>query len=65
MAIAQKIRDKKLQFDVNIKAAKTSALSSRQTEKYEFLMGEGTQPADQNRVIKQANFPHSLLVKIF
>ena len=30
MAIAQKIRDKKLQFDVNIKAAKTSALSSRQ-----------------------------------
>ena len=33
-------------------------------DKSEFLTGEEIQPPDQNRVIKQANFPYSLLGKM-
>ena len=33
------IRDEKLQYDINRKAAKISALSSRKIDKYEDLTG--------------------------
>ena len=35
-----KIRDGKLQSDINIEAAKISALSSSKIHKYEYLTGE-------------------------
>ena len=40
MAIHDKIRDKKLQYDINREAAKISALRSEKIGKYEFLTGE-------------------------
>ena len=40
MTIYSKIRDEKLQYDINRKAAKISALSSSKINKYENLIGE-------------------------
>ena len=40
MTIDDKIRDEKLQYDINREAAKTSAFSSREIEKYEYFTGE-------------------------
>ena len=40
MTIHDKIRDEKLQYDVNREVAKISVLSSGQTDKYEYLTGE-------------------------
>ena len=40
MAIDDKIRDEKLQYNINRKTVKRSALSSEKVDKYEFLTGE-------------------------
>ena len=40
MTIDDKIRDEKLQYDINKKAAKISGLSSGKIDKYEYLTGE-------------------------
>ena len=37
MTLDDKIRDEKLQYDVNREAAKMSSLPSDKTEKYEYL----------------------------
>ena len=37
MTIDDKIRDKKLQYDINRKEGKISALSSEKIDKYEYL----------------------------
>ena len=50
MTIDDKIRDEKLQYDINREAAKISALSSGKIDKYKF---EDILPSDQRRVIKQ------------
>ena len=39
MTTEDKIRDKKLQYDINREAAKILALSSGKIDKYEFLTG--------------------------
>ena len=51
------------QYDLDRKAAKISALSSNNLDKYEYLAGEdlGLQPS----TIEQAKFQHSPLGKIF
>ena len=51
MTIDDKIRDEKLQYDINREAAKISALSSGKNDKYEYLTGEEALPSDQKRVI--------------
>ena len=63
MTIDDKIKDKKLQYDINREAAKISALSSGKINKYEHLTGEEILPSDQSRIIEQANFTYSLLGK--
>ena len=40
MATDDKIRDEKLQYDINREAAEISALSSVKIGKYEYLTGE-------------------------
>ena len=50
MTIDDKIRDEKLQYDINKEAAKISALSSGQIDKYEYLTGEEILSPDQRRV---------------
>ena len=54
MTIDDKIKDKKLQYDISREAARISALFSRKINKYEYLTGEEMLPFDQSRIIKQA-----------
>ena len=51
MTIDDKIRNEKLQYDINREAAKLSAWSSEKIHKYEYLTSEETLPSDQRRVI--------------
>ena len=60
-----KIRDEKLKYDINIDAAKISALSSGEIDKYEYHTGEEILPSDQRIVIEQAKFTYSPLGKAF
>ena len=63
MTIDDKIKDEKLQYDINREAANISALSSGKIDKYEYLTGEEILPSDQNRITEQAKFRHSPLGK--
>ena len=65
MKIDDKIKDEKLQFDINREAAKISALSLSKIDKNEYLTGEEILPSDQNRIIEQAKFTYSPLSKAF
>ena len=62
MTIDDKIRDEKLQYNINGKAAKISVLSSSKIDKYEYLTGEKIILSDQRRVIEQAKLTYSLLL---
>ena len=44
MTVVDKIRDEKLEYDINRQAAKITALSSGKTEKYEYLTSEEILP---------------------
>ena len=59
MTIDDKIRDEKLQYDINREAAKISALLSGKIDKYEYLTGEEILPSDQSRILEQAKFTYS------
>ena len=65
MTIDDKIKDEKLQCNINRKAAKISALSSGKIDKYEYLTSEKILPSDKSRIIEQARFTYSLLGKGF
>ena len=62
MTINDKIIDEKVQDDINREVIKIS-LSSGKIYKYEFLAGEEILPSDQSRIIEQAKFTYSPLVK--
>ena len=53
MGIDNKIRDEKLQYDIN-REAEISALWSGKIHKYEYLADEEILPSDQSRIIEQA-----------
>ena len=57
MTTDNKIRDEKLEYDINRAAAKMSALSSGKIYKYEDLTCEEILPSDQSRMIEQINSP--------
>ena len=61
MTIDDKIRDEKLQRNINRDAAKISALSSGKIDKNECFRGEEILPSDQSRMIEQAKFTCSPL----
>ena len=46
MTINDQIRDEKLQYDIDRKAAEISALSSGKIHKYEYLTGENIFPSN-------------------
>ena len=56
MTIDDKIIDEKLRYNINREAAKISASSSGEIDKYEYLQGEETLLSDRNRIVKQAKF---------
>ena len=63
MPIDDKIRDEKLQYDINKKAAKISPSSPGKIDKYEYLTGEEILPSNQRQIIEQAKFTYSPLGK--
>ena len=65
MTLEDRIRDEKLQYDVNREAAKISVLSSGKADKYEYLIGEEILPSNQQQIIEQPNFTYSPLGKTF
>ena len=65
MTINEQIRDEKIQYDINRKAAETSALSSGKIDKYEYLTGKEILPSNQKQIIEQTKFNYSPLVKAF
>ena len=65
MTIDEKIRDEKLQYDINREAVKISALSSNKIHKYKYLTGEDILPSSNQQIIEQASFTYSLLGKAF
>ena len=65
MTIEDQIRDEKLQYDINRKAAKISVLSSGKIDKYAYLTGEEILPSNQQQITEQAKFTYSPLGKAF
>ena len=65
MIIDDQIRDEKLQYDINRKAAKISALPSGKIDKYEYLTEEEILPSNQQQIIEQTKFTYSPLGKAF
>ena len=64
MTINDQIRDEKLQYNINRKAAKISALSSGKIDKYEYLTGQDILPFNQQQVIEKAKFTYFSLGKM-
>ena len=52
MPTGDQIKNKKLQYDINRKAAKISALSSGKIDKYEYITGEEVFPFNQEQIIE-------------
>ena len=48
----QLITDDKLRYNINREAAKISALSSRKTDKYEYLSGKEVLSSNKSQIIK-------------
>ena len=65
MTIDNKIRDEKLQYNIDRETASKSALTSGKIDKYEFLAGEKILPSDRSRIIEQAKFTYSPFSKVF
>ena len=63
IAFDDKIRDQKLQYDINRIAAKISSLLSGKIDKNEYPTGEGLLPSDQSRIVEQRKFTYSPLVE--
>ena len=51
MTSDDKVRDEKLQCNINREAAKVSALSSGKIDKYECLIGDEISTSDQSIII--------------
>ena len=62
MTTDDKVRDEKLQYDIDRDAGKISALSSRKIDKYEYLTGGEVLPSNQRKMIEQAKFACSITI---
>ena len=65
MSINDKMKNEKLQYNINREAAEISALSSGKLYKYEYLSGEDILPSNQQQIIEQTKFTYSPLGKAF
>ena len=65
MTTDNKVKDEKLQYNINREAAKIPALSSSKIDEYEYFTAKETLPSDQIRKIEQATFTYSPLRKTF
>ena len=62
MTMHDKIRDEKLQYDIDRQARKISALSSGKNDKYEYVASD--EILVQRQIIEQAEFAYSSLEKL-
>ena len=53
--IDEKIRNKKLHYDINRAAAKISTLLSVEIDKHEYLADEEILPQQQHRILEDTN----------
>ena len=53
MAINDKIRDEKMQYDINREVSKISALSSGKIVKYEYFIGEELLTSNLREIIEK------------
>ena len=60
MTIEDKIRNEKLQYDINREVAKISEWLSGKIGKYEYFTVQGILPSNQSQMIEQAKFTYSL-----
>ena len=65
MTIDHKIKDGKIQYDINREAAIISTLLSDRFDKYEYLTGEEILSSDQSRIIEQTKITYYPLDKAF
>ena len=65
MTTDDKIRDKKLLYDINREVAKISTLSSGKIDKYEYLTGKEILSFNKRQIIEQAKFQCFPLEKSF
>ena len=65
MTIDGQMKDEKLQYDINMEAARISAWSSNKIGKYKYLTGEEILPSNQKQIIEQAKFTYFCLGKAF
>ena len=63
--IDDKIRDEKLQYNINREAAVISALSSGKMDKYQYLTDEDILLSNQRQIIEKAKFAYFPLGKAF
>ena len=56
MTIDDPFKDDKLQYDINRKAAKISALLSGKINEHEYLTGEEILPFNQKQITERAKF---------
>ena len=60
-----KIRDEKLQYEINRVTAKVFALSSDKIDKYDYMTGKEILPPQQHKIMQEAKFTYSKVVKAF
>ena len=65
MTIDNKVRNEKLQYDINWDASKILALWWGKIYIYEYLAGEEILPSGLSQIIQQDKFTHSPLGKAF
>ena len=65
MTIDDKIKDEKLQHDINREVAEIFAISSGKIDKHKYLTDKDLLPSDQIRIIEQAKFTYCPLGKFF
>ena len=65
MTVEDQIKDKYLQYDINREAAKISASSSGQIDKYEYITSEEILPSNRQQITEQTKFTYSPLGKAF
>ena len=63
MTIVDKIRNEKLQYNINREAAKFQPFSSGKIAKYEYVTGQEILPSNRSQIIEQAKFTYSSLGK--
>ena len=65
MKMKYKIRDEKVEYNINREAAKISALSSGKIDKFEYLTSKEVLLSNQRQIVEQAKFAFSSLKKAF